>query len=375
MLVEELMNILSQRNEINDKIANQYLIQLLFNKYNNYDQIYKLVFRLSHMKGDLELKTDDDNIKASLFWIAVFINDISLVKLLLDRGGDDNDFINKRGTFKEKNLINVTPLYVACSNSDNFDIIMTLLNNGANVNITSSNEGSTPLMALAANRYVKPYDAINIATLLIWYGADINFHDKNKNTTALHLAIDSGENILARYLISRGANPFENNLNAVISFIFQVAERKENDFNFKKKCLDLFLYELRKSEYFKEEYMEIIYKLFGAFYNPIILQQKKYFWKTSLNHKVKPPQKRRRVDNEKFLKIVGGNYKEFQTLSDLELIETKIDCLIQSILISQRIVGGNDFTLALLRQLCLEYEKENEQEKCRLLKTLEGYYQ
>ena len=145
MLVEELMNILSQRNEINDKIASGYIIKCISNKY-NYNQIYKLAFRLSHMKGDLELKTDDDNIKASLFWIAVFINDISLVKLLLDRGGDDNDFINKRGTFKEKNLINVTPLYVACSNSDNFDIIMTLLNNGANVNITSSNEGSTPLM-------------------------------------------------------------------------------------------------------------------------------------------------------------------------------------------------------------------------------------
>ena len=129
MQLKELIDILSQKNEINAKIVNKLITNYMLNK-NHHENIYKIVSELSHLTGDFQIETDNDNIKVSLFWVAVFIKDLSLIKLLLNRS-DSSNFINVTGTFKDKNLLNVTPLFVACQNSPNFNIVTTLLDNGA----------------------------------------------------------------------------------------------------------------------------------------------------------------------------------------------------------------------------------------------------
>ena len=128
MQLKELIDILSQKNEKNAKIVNKLITNYTLNK--NHENIYIIVSELSHLTGDFQIETDNDNIKVSLFWVAVFIKDLSLIKLLLNRS-DSSNFINVTGTFKDKNLLNVTPLFVACQNSPNFNIVTTLLDNGA----------------------------------------------------------------------------------------------------------------------------------------------------------------------------------------------------------------------------------------------------
>ena len=129
MQLKELIDILSQKNEKNAKIVNKLITNYTLNK-NHHENIYIIVSELSHLTGDFQIETDNDNIKVSLFWVAVFIKDLSLIKLLLNRS-DSSNFINVTGTFKDKNLLNVTPLFVACQNSPNFNIVTTLLDNGA----------------------------------------------------------------------------------------------------------------------------------------------------------------------------------------------------------------------------------------------------
>ena len=129
MELKDLIDFLSQNNEISAKAVNEIIMNYMLNE-NHHKNIYKIVSGLSYLTGDFQIETDNDNIKVSLFWVAVFIKDLSLIKLLLNRS-DSSKFINVTGTFKDKNLLNVTPLFVACQNSPNFNIVTTLLDNGA----------------------------------------------------------------------------------------------------------------------------------------------------------------------------------------------------------------------------------------------------
>ena len=136
MLLKDLIDTLSQNNETSAKIVNQIITNYMLNK-NHHENIYKIVSGLSYLTGDFQIETDNDNIKASLFWVAVFIKDLSLIKLLLNRS-DSSNFINATGTFKDENLLNVTPLSVACQNNPNFNIVITLLKNKAQLFINEA---------------------------------------------------------------------------------------------------------------------------------------------------------------------------------------------------------------------------------------------
>lgn len=77
--------------------------------------------------------------------------------------------------------------------SDNLDLITYLLSRGAKPGHVLYSA------ALKGN--------LNLATLLLKYGADVNMHDKATGSTALHVAVAKGNTPLVQLLISAGASP------------------------------------------------------------------------------------------------------------------------------------------------------------------------
>ena len=199
-----------------DKIIMEYFL----NK--NFKEIFNTVNKLPYVETD-----DDDNIKASLFWLAVLINDTLLMSTLLDRG---NCNVNALGTYNSRDFSKATPLYVACAlGYDYMDAIALLLDYNADVNIADE-DGYTPLINTFS--LSKSLNAITITNYLLLHGADINFKDIDGNT-ALHYAIAYGRSSKnysehARYLIRRGADPLHiknkaSNLNVAMYFAITVA--------------------------------------------------------------------------------------------------------------------------------------------------------
>ena len=201
-MVESIIDKYPKLNN-DEKVIGKIIIECFLNK--KFQDIFSIVKHLPHIKGDLQLETEDGNINAPLFWIAVIMNNIPLMRTLFDRGCN----INALGTYKDmfKREGAVTPLYAACAFRLE-EVIKLLLTDEykADVNITATVTGYTPLMVVTA-RYSKqePFAAIDIANDLLRRGADINFISSGgKNTTALDLAAD-GNGVYARYLIHRGA--------------------------------------------------------------------------------------------------------------------------------------------------------------------------
>lgn len=153
---------------------------------------------------------------------AVSVNNISAVKILLEKGADVNakDYVgftplHNAITFNEHNLEVVkilleygaeleaidqygsTPLYRAAL-SNNFDIVKTLLENGADANGQGPN-GNHPLNVAVNN------NDIDTVKILIEYGAEVNttneFGEKLLNQAALSNNID-----MANILIENGAD-------------------------------------------------------------------------------------------------------------------------------------------------------------------------
>ncbi len=118
---------------------------------------------------------------------AVRLNDIVLVKSLIDGGAD----VNERDTLGE------TPLHVAAI-SDYREIGSLLLENGADIN-AGDVRGLTPAHAAAWLRYRDMVD------LLITHGADINARDKD-GYTVLHTAALAGRKETVSLLIGKGAD-------------------------------------------------------------------------------------------------------------------------------------------------------------------------
>ncbi len=118
---------------------------------------------------------------------AVRLNDIVLVKSLIDGGAD----VNERDTLGE------TPLHVAAI-SDYREIGSLLLENGADIN-AGDVRGLTPAHAAAWLGYRDMVD------LLITHGADINARDKD-GYTVLHTAALAGRKETVSLLIGKGAD-------------------------------------------------------------------------------------------------------------------------------------------------------------------------
>eukprot|EP00744_Colponema_vietnamica_P007045 GILI01010177.1.p1 GENE.GILI01010177.1~~GILI01010177.1.p1 ORF type:complete len:256 (+),score=47.01 GILI01010177.1:61-768(+) len=116
-----------------------------------------------------------------------------------------------RDPIVDVNMINhlaQTPLTVACASSIycvepevpsmHFNIVLLLLNQGANVNVVDS-FGSTPL------HYACHQGAFDVAILLVQAKARINVANKSGHTP-LHKACMSGNVLLVRFLLDYGAD-------------------------------------------------------------------------------------------------------------------------------------------------------------------------
>jgi len=82
--------------------------------------------------------------------------------------------------------------------------IMTLLQNGANINSRSTNGNYTPIILASANGH------FDIVKYLVDNGANVNARD-NQGKSALNLAYEKGEMEIYDYLIAHGAREFEPN--------------------------------------------------------------------------------------------------------------------------------------------------------------------
>ena len=114
--------------------------------------------------------------------------DVEAVTKFLDEGIDPNIKSSYSGW---------TPLYRAVvPNKGKHDVIKLLLSRGANIN-SRDNSGQTPLHFASSKE---------TAELLLSMGADINAARSDDGFTALHGALETGDNALIQLLISEGAN-------------------------------------------------------------------------------------------------------------------------------------------------------------------------
>lgn len=103
----------------------------------------------------------------------------------------------RRGVFKDPvNTKDVSPLHMAAENHKT-EVVCALITAGANVKLKM--KGGFTALHLAS-------DSIRSAKLLIEAGADINAVD-DRNVTILMTACTDGKDVLAKYLLSKGANP------------------------------------------------------------------------------------------------------------------------------------------------------------------------
>lgn len=102
---------------------------------------------------------DDMNNYGNMLTLAVYLDDIKLVKLMIKYGANLNDI----------NSINVTPLYVAAHHGY-FEIVKYLLKTGADINIANDNNIS-PLTTSTWGGY------IDVAIYLLENGAELKGFD------------------------------------------------------------------------------------------------------------------------------------------------------------------------------------------------------
>ena len=117
---------------------------------------------------------------------------IEIVEFLLKIGVDVNLPIHANG---------FTPLHYAALFEDNVEIVIKLLEMGAQVN-TVNNLGSTPLHIACA------YQKVSIAKVLLKHGANANAQIKSNGRTPLYLALEWGkdepEEIVRMFLQNKG---------------------------------------------------------------------------------------------------------------------------------------------------------------------------
>ena len=144
---------------------------------------------------DYQLKTvinekDDENVTL-LMWECSSINNIEIIKYLIDNGANVNDY-DKWGT---------TPLMMACKEPLNFVYVEYLIEHGANVNAWDIFNLSPLIFA----SYIK--DNIEIIEYLIAHGANVNDADYCGNTALINVCLMNPDDVKAiKCLIINGAN-------------------------------------------------------------------------------------------------------------------------------------------------------------------------
>jgi len=125
---------------------------------------------------------------------AIYKRDTRKVQQIIKKGKD----INVRCDNKKHNGRFKTPLYYAAETGQE-EIVVSLLNAGADVHLDETFFGNTPLHAAAYNGYA------TIAAIILKHGA--NTEDRNNTgNTPLHTAASKGHAILIKLLLEEGAD-------------------------------------------------------------------------------------------------------------------------------------------------------------------------
>lgn len=122
---------------------------------------------------------------------AVVNENVNAVKVLIELGADVN----------LKNEIGYTPLHLGAE-GDEIEIVRMLIEAGANLHATEGVEGGTPLHRVVSNQ---AQGNVEIAKLLISYGADVNFQNADQSAP-LHWACGNNKLTLVKILVEAGAD-------------------------------------------------------------------------------------------------------------------------------------------------------------------------
>lgn len=125
---------------------------------------------------------------------AVFNGDLDTLKNALAGGAEVNAISEEGYGLLHYAVESETPL-----------MIRFLIENKADVNITSSEGGYTPLHLVSRKNFDMAKNRLEIAVILIAAGADINRSDES-GATPLHMAVTGGLEELSRLLIEYGAD-------------------------------------------------------------------------------------------------------------------------------------------------------------------------
>lgn len=156
-------------------------------------------------------------------WIALWNNDVQMVKLLIANGADVNQkfkgkdanincleiaaqngsfeiaklLVDAGAPFDVKGIKGCTPLRTACRNGRT-DIVIYLVDKGADVD-SKAEDMATPLEAAAGKGHLE------IVQMLVEKGANVNHQDK-EGDTPLGEAAKYGYVEVVKYLLSKGAD-------------------------------------------------------------------------------------------------------------------------------------------------------------------------
>jgi uncharacterized protein len=204
-----------------------FVSSLLFSTVNAQD-VYEAVEAKDHAKVESLLKSGEKVNKTNKknqfpLWIALWNNDVEMVKLLIANGADVNQkfkgkdgkincleiacqngsieiaklFVEAGAPVDEKGVRNMTPLRIATRNGRT-EIVKYLIEKGADVD-AKAEDLATPLEVAAGKGHLE------IVQLLVEKGAKINHQDK-EGDTPLGEAANSGHVEVVKYLLSKGAD-------------------------------------------------------------------------------------------------------------------------------------------------------------------------
>lgn len=122
---------------------------------------------------------------------AVVNENVNAVKVLIELGADVN----------LENEIGYTALHLGAE-GDEVEIVRMLIEAGANLHVMEGVEGGTPLHRVVSNQ---AQGNVEIAKLLISYGADVNFQNEEQNAP-LHWACGNNKLTLVKIFVELGAD-------------------------------------------------------------------------------------------------------------------------------------------------------------------------